>query len=226
MLAEKAYLEMYPESRLGKYEFSLKYSGRFNAYNANVRRKGRKIEFCLSSKWKQINQDVKIGLLQGLFNKIFRTNINTANIELYEIFIKKIHIATPKVSSDPVLERSFDRINEQYFNGLIEKPNLKWGRESTTKLGSYEYGSDTITISSIFKPNEEFLDYIMHHEMLHKKHKFHTKNGKSYHHTREFNCQEGKFRNRNEIEGKLNSFLGKLGKSARGDLSSGAKRNI
>ena len=208
MIVEKAYLELYPDKQLGEYDFSINYSGKFNDYNANVKRRGRNVEFNLSSKWKKINDDVKTGLIQSLLNKIFRTKITTQNMELYEIFLKKIHIAVPKTKVDPVLLESFNRVNEQYFNGLIENPNLIWGRDSIRKLGSYEYGADTITISSIFKNAEiELVDFIMYHEMLHKKHKFHTKNGRSYHHTTEFNNQERLFRNQEEVDKRINAFI-------------------
>ena len=36
--------------------------------------------------------------------------------------------------------------------------------------------------------------------MLHKKHKFISKNGKNYHHTREFKKKEKEFENAEEIE--------------------------
>ncbi|MCK5282039.1 MAG: hypothetical protein KAK00_01390 [Nanoarchaeota archaeon] len=201
MIVEKAYLELYPDAKLGEYDFSLNYSRKFNDYNANVKRKGNKIEFNLSRKWEKINDDVRIGLIQILLNKIFKTIVSTPNIELYEIFLKKVHIAIPKVKNDPILESSFDRVNEKYFCGLIEKTNLMWGMDSIRKLGSYEYGSDTITVSKIFlNSRRELLDYIMYHEMLHKKHKFYTKNGRSYHHTGEFNRQEKLFENQKQIE--------------------------
>ena len=84
---------------------------------------------------------------------------------------------------------------------MILKPNLQWGNESTSKLGSYEYGSDTITISTIFRNGEqELLDYVMYHEMLHKKFKFQNKNGRSLHHSREFKKMESMFPNRDIME--------------------------
>jgi predicted SprT family Zn-dependent metalloprotease len=214
MIVEKAYLELYPDSELGKYKFSIKYSGRFNRYNANVQRKGNDIQFNLSKEWKKINEDVKIGLIQSLFNRIFRTKVNTKNIDLYEIFIKKVHLAVPKSDIDPQLAESFDRVNEKYFYGILERPNLKWGQKSVRKLGSYEYGSDTIMISKIFvDSDQELLDYVMYHEMLHKKHKYHTKNGRSYHHTREFKQMEKKFEDSGMMEKKINQFVKKQKRS-------------
>ena len=126
----------------------------------------------------------------------------------YRFYSQKVHIAIPKTKCDPMLLESFDKVNEKYFSGFIELSNLKWGRDSIRKLGSYEYGSDTITISKIFmNADKELLDCVMYHEMLHKKHKFHTKNGRSYHHTTEFSKQEKLFQNQKEIEKRINAFI-------------------
>ncbi len=201
MLAEKAFLELYPERKLGEFDFSVKYTAKFNKYNANVRRRGNKIIFNLSRDWQNIDEEIKLGIIQLLMNKLFKTKNHTQNIGLYEIFLKKIHKAVPKTKSDPVLESSFIRVNERYCFGLIEQPNLQWGSESFNKLGSYEYGSDTITISTIFQNlPESLLDFVMYHEALHKKHKFHSKNGRSYHHTKEFKKDESLFENKESVE--------------------------
>ena len=126
----------------------------------------------MSKKWKTISKEIQIGLIQSLSLKIFKEKKKTTNIELYNIFMKKIHIAAPKIKFDPTLEKSFHKVNEKYFYGLIEKPNLVWGDFSLRKLGSYEYGSDTITISKVLQNQGFLIDYIMYHELLHKKHKF------------------------------------------------------
>jgi hypothetical protein len=91
---------------------------------------------------------------------------------------------------------------------MLDKPNLCWGSESFTKLGCYEYGSNTVTVSRIFEQDEELLDYIMYHELLHKKHKFSTRNNRSYHHTTHFRRKEKEFDNP-RIEEKLKKFLAK-----------------
>ena len=126
-------------------------------------------------------------------------------MELYTIFIKKIHLGIKKTDIDPFLEKSFNRVNEKYFYGLIDKTNLVWAN-STTKLGSYEYGNDTITISKLLKNDQELLDYVMYHEMLHKKHKFYTKNNRSFHHTKEFRKKEKEFHNSHILEKRINSL--------------------
>ena len=97
-------------------------------------------------------------------------------------------------------------VNEAYFFGLIEKPNLV-RHNSMRRLGSYEYGSDTMSISEVLLPDKELLDYVMYHEMLHKKHKFNSKNGRNYHHTQLFRKNEKEFENSERIERELSKVL-------------------
>ena len=206
-IIKDAFKRLYPDKEFN-YNEKLKYSAKFSDYNANVKYTGKKLEFGLSKKWKNVSKEIQIGLIQSLLNKVFNTKINTTNIDLYNIFIKRVHYTVEKTKSDPILEDSFNRVNRKYFYELIEKPNLKFGKNSFSKLGSYEYGSDTIVISNIFKNEPELLDYIMYHELLHKKHKFQNKNGRSYHHTAEFRKKEKQFEDP-EIEKKLEFFLTK-----------------
>ena len=120
--------------------------------------------------------------------------------------MKNLHISIPKESSDPVLEESFNKVNEKYFFGLIERPNLAW-HNSISRLGSYEYGTDTISISKVLLQDNEVLDYVIYHEMLHKKHKFDSKNGRSRHHTKEFRTRERAFENSSEMEERIKKLV-------------------
>ena len=197
-IIKEAFQNLYPEKEL-EYEISIKYTDRFKPYNANVRLSTNNLRFNLSKKWRTISREIQIDLIQSLLVKIIKENKKTTNIDLYNIFMKNIHIAAPKTKSNPILEESFNKVNEKYFYGLIEKPNLIWCN-SSTKLGSYEFGTDTIAISKIFQNEKNIMDYIMYHEILHKKHKFKSKNGRNYHHTREFRKKEREFENSKEIE--------------------------
>ena len=134
--------------------------------------------------------------------------------------MKNVHIAIPKTKTDEILEASFERINDAYFSGMLDKPNLQWGNASTSKLGCYEYGSDTITISTIFKKNEskELLDYVMYHEMLHKKFKFQSRNGRNLHHSSEFKKMEAKFESRELMEKEISRVARKHRLGLRGIL--------
>lgn len=213
-------LSMLKEAIGGLYKefpcsYSLKYSGKFKPYRANIKLRNDHIQLNLSKKWKTVSKEIQIGLIQELLLKLFKKKLkplrmNTQNIELYNIFMKKIHIAAPKTDIDPILEESFDRVNEKYLYGLLEKTNLIWGNASLSKFGSYDYGTDTIMISKVLQDVElEMLDYVMYHEMLHKKHKFTRKNNRSYHHTAKFKRKEREFENSELMEGKLRRLLTK-----------------
>ncbi len=202
-MLKKAVAELYENF---PFETRLNYSGKFKPYRANVRLRQNILTFSLSKTWKSISEEIQIGLIQELLLKILRKKLKpikttTGSMELYSIFLKKVHLGIPKTKKDPILENSFDRVNEKYFYGLMETPNLVWGNKSSTKFGQYEYGTDTITINPLLKG--ELLDYVMYHEMLHKKHKFRSKNGRSYHHTKEFRKSEKQFENSEEMERQL-----------------------
>lgn len=205
-LVEQAFIELFPKKDLENYRFKIKYTDKFKPYNANVRYTKSSLQFNLSKKWRKISKEIQIGLVQGLMLRIFKEKKTTTNIDLYNSFMKNLHISIPKINNDPILEKSFDKVNEKYFFGLVEKPNLTW-HDSIRRLGSYEYGTDTISMSKVLVPDKSLLDYVMYHEMLHKKHKFHCKSGRTHHHTKEFREMEREFDNSKEMEERIKSLV-------------------
>ena len=206
-LAELAFYELYPEKRNSR-ELRVKYSKAFRHYNANVKYTNEWMEFKLSHEWKKVSDEMKIGLIQNLLLKVYKDRRKTINMDLYENFIKGIGECRPATEIDPILEASFNRVNEKYLGGYMEIPNLLWGQESFSKLGMYTYADNTITMSTVLLGDEELLDYVMYHEMLHKKHKYVTKNGRSHHHTKAFKDEEALFENP-DVEQKLHDYLRK-----------------
>lgn len=230
-IIQEAFNGVFPGREFG-YDAKIKYSRKFKAYNANVKLSYNNLVFNLSREWKTVDREIRIGLIQELMLKILGKKIgggrkiNTKNMDLYNIFIKKVHLTAPKTMFDRQLFGSFERVNSQYFYGLIEAPNLVFGGASFSKLGSYEYGSDTITISSVLRDAPVgVLDYIMYHEMLHKKHKFRHKNGRSYHHTSEFKRKEKEYENK-EIEKELGLFLRRKRFSQRFSIRRGQRKGF
>jgi len=206
-LAERSLSELFPE-KFGDYDVSLKYSGKFSCYNGNVRLRNKTLVFGLSREWKNVSEEIQMGLIQLLILKVLKRKKNTNYIDLYHGFIKKIHIAIPKTESVPELEGSFSRVNKKYFDELLEMPNLAWCN-SVSKLGSYEYGSDRISISRILNGKPELLDYVMYHEMLHKKLKFDAKSVRSVHHTKKFRDDERCFDDSEKYERELRNLVRK-----------------
>lgn len=201
-IIEDSFRRLYPERQFN-YFVRIEYSGKFRPFNSNIKLRNNYITLSLSKEWKNIDDEIKIGLVQELLIKLFKSKKHTKNMEMYSSFIKNLHNFVPKHNSDIMLENSFTRVNEKYFSNIIEKPNMRFGSRSFSKLGSYEYATDTITISSVLKDDFELLDYVMYHEMLHKKHKFSSKNGRSYHHTYNFRKDEKGFENSELMEKRL-----------------------
>jgi len=203
---EQAFIEMFPGK--GVPPISVSYSGKFKMYNANVRRTPFGLHFNLSKEWRKIDDSIKMGLIQSLLGKVYKTKVQTTNIDLYNNFTKHIHISIPKTKTDEILKQAFDRVNEKYFNGQVELTNLVWGSPNKRTLGTYSYHTDTIAVSSIFKDCPQiFIDYVMYHEILHKKIKFYSKNGKNYHHTSEFREKEKEFENHKVVDHELKNYI-------------------
>lgn len=207
-LAQEAFYELYSgyeESR----RIELSYSAKFKSFNANVKYTQDYILFNLSKDWLEFSDDLKKGLIQHLFIKIFpkRKHNLTLELDLYLKFMDNVGKYAKVEHDDDELSESFNRINSSYFEEFMEKPNLKWGQDAFRKLGHYEYASNTVVISSVFRGEPEYLDYIMHHELLHKKHGNKvTKSGRSIHHSKAFREDEAKYRDK-LAEKKLTKFL-------------------
>ncbi|MDP2749997.1 MAG: hypothetical protein Q8O89_04145, partial [Nanoarchaeota archaeon] len=162
-----------------------------------------------------IDDEIKIGLIQELLLRMLikksgnkRKIKNTTNMDIYNNFIKNLHITIPKTKVDPMLKESFDRVNEKYFLGFLDMPNLVWGGDNLRTLGTYNYQTDTLTISNIFKDeNLRVIDYIMYHELLHKKHKFKSISGKNYAHTHQFRQREKEFENAEDMENLIKHII-------------------
>ena len=102
------------------------------------------------------------------------------------------------------LVKIFDNINREYFDDQLEPARLVWSaRRSMRRLGYYHPDSDTITISKRLDSNDVpqyLVEYVMYHEMLHKKIGLKEVNGRKYAHTRQFKEAEKHFSHYQEAE--------------------------
>ncbi|MBI4441094.1 SprT-like domain-containing protein [Candidatus Woesearchaeota archaeon] len=210
-IIRRAFEQLYPGKEF-PYTSRVTFSARFRQYNASIVRCAASLEVRASRQWEGVNQDIFTGLIQTLLVKLFGQPIQQPyTIDLYNRFIRNVHVSIPKTTSDALLEDSFVRVNGQFFSGQVELANLKWGGSSTRKLGCYDFQTDTITISqALLGQDNRLLDYVMFHEMLHKKLKFASKKMKNYFHTSEFREWEKKFPLHEEIEHELRQ-LGRKG---------------
>lgn len=212
-LAEKALAELFP-GRQEKRKLSVQYHNRFSKYNANVKYNASEIKFALSSHFKELSEEIQQGVIEYLLCKMYGAKKQTTNMDLYHSFMKHLANVAKVEDKDPYLQVRFQMINERYFHGMLSEPNLVWGKQAYRKLGHYEYASDTILISSIFKRAmedakvEELVDFVVYHEMLHKKHQYDHKKERAVHHSKAFREDEAKWHDK-DVEKKLSWFLSK-----------------
>ena len=92
------------------------------------------------------------------------------------------------------LEKSYQRVNQQFFSNKSKKPHLVWNNRLTRrKFGHYQEDTNTVMVSiSLDHPRvpDYVLDYVMYHELLHQKLGVRLKNGHRYTHTPEFKKME------------------------------------
>lgn len=179
------------------------FSNRFKAHGSNVTYSKNKIEFKLSGTWQNVNSEVVIGLFQYYFLRIFKMKKSTYYIELYDNYIKHVNKIIKISDQDVFLKSRFDFLNDEYFLGLLGETNLVWSAGKRT-LGKFDYHTNTIHITKYLKKYPELLDYVLFHEMCHKKALFYKTNHKTMHHTGFFRDLENIYPNHVELEKKLN----------------------
>ncbi len=95
------------------------------------------------------------------------------------------------------LDLSFNRVNQQYFHNSLSRPHLIWSSRLTfRKFGHYQWDIDTVMISQTLdnqRVPEFVVDYVMYHELLHKKLGIRKVNGRRLSHTKFFRDEEQKF---------------------------------
>ncbi len=95
------------------------------------------------------------------------------------------------------LEEIFERLNSEYFDGLLGRPQLGWSRvASRGMLGHFDPSHNAIIISRIFDRKTVpplALEYVMYHEMLHLRFPVDHSGARRRVHTREFREAEKKF---------------------------------
>src|SRR5947207_4066030 len=95
------------------------------------------------------------------------------------------------------LEEIFERLNRQYFDGMLGRPQLGWSRQaSRSMLGHFDPSHNAIIISRIFDRAivpALALEYVMFHEMLHLRFPVDHAGSRRRVHTKEFKAAERKF---------------------------------
>jgi predicted SprT family Zn-dependent metalloprotease len=95
------------------------------------------------------------------------------------------------------LDQSFQRINQQYFQGKLAQPHLIWNKRLThRKFGHYQWDTDTVMVSSSLDRERVpamVVDFVVYHELLHKKLGARRAKQNRIAHSREFRDAENQF---------------------------------
>jgi hypothetical protein len=147
-----------------------------------------------------------------LLGKLYRKPVARQYVHRYRLYLNRRDVRRQaqlvrqirgrKFISGPAgacynLEEVFERLNRQFFDGLMGQPQLGWSRGvSRTMLGHFDPAHNAIIISRILdQPRMPplALDYVMFHEMLHLQHPVDHTGARRRVHTREFREAEKKF---------------------------------
>lgn len=174
------------------------------------------------------------GLAYILIGKLLRKKIPAGAREVYSGYVKTTEIrekaahnkrtkgrkvVTTSKGSVYDLDEIFGGLNEQYFQGQIQKPVLTWSANKTYRiLGHHDATHEHIAISrsldSAAVPRY-VVESVVYHEMLHIHHPTKHVNGRRYNHTAAFKRDERRFEHFDKAEQWIERNVRKLKKEAK-----------
>lgn len=117
------------------------------------------------------------------------------------------------------LEEVFARVNQACFGGEMERPLLVWSRAPTRrKFGHYQPVTGTVMLSrTLDSPRVPafVVDFVMYHELLHKRLGVGVTNGRQRAHTAAFRREERAYPRYEEAERLLRQVRGRQATSVR-----------
>lgn len=147
-----------------------------------------------------------------LLGKLYRKPVARAYTHRYRLYLnrrdvrRQMHLVRQirgrKFLSGPLgahrnLEEIFEKLNGEFFDGLLAQPQLGWSRTpSRSMLGHFDPSHNAIIISRIFDRPEVpplALEYVVFHEMLHLRFPVDHNRARRRVHTREFREAENQF---------------------------------
>lgn len=165
-----------------KYSLRVSYFSYKNVSHT-IRLRDGIIHVRISDKLQNAPDEIITALGIILFDKLFSRRSNSRQRHIYREYLNtfilpQLPVSKRKVSQDYVaqgkfynLNEIFERVNRQYFNGSVEKPQLGWSlKRSFHRLGFYDADRDLLVVSRIFDRSEVpafVVEFLMYHEMLH-----------------------------------------------------------
>ncbi|MBI4470985.1 MAG: M48 family peptidase [Acidobacteria bacterium] len=211
-----------PEIEIGFHAFA--------GLNSYIRIRNQKVVIRISDILLGAPLEVLRALARILVAKLFRQKVDGEATQVYSAFVSDPAIRSRVETARGLrgrkrltapqgryrdLDRSFDRLNREFFGGNLPKPRLSWSQQKArTVLGHTDHVHDTIVISrrldSPSIPNYLF-EFVLYHEMLHLKHGSRLINGKRYCHTRAFRADERRFPSYLKASARLGRLSNPLG---------------
>ena len=191
--------------------FSISYR-RFVNVNSSIRYAHGRMEVKLSDILEGAPAPVTESLARILLGKLHGKPAAQAYVHRYRLYLNRKDIRRQiqlirqargrKHITGPAgrfynLEDLFQKLNREFFNGLLGQPELGWSlRRSRTMLGHFDPSHNAIIISRIFDEKTVpaiAVEYVMFHEMLHLQFPVNYSGARRCVHTREFRQAENKF---------------------------------
>ena len=179
---------------------------------ARVFRELRRLEVRISDLLAGAPAPVMEALAHILLGKLYRKPVPRSYAHRYRLYLnrrdfrRQAHLVRQirgrKFISGPQgthhnLEEIFERLNGQFFDGLLGRPQLGWSRRpSRSMLGHFDPSHNAIIISRILdqpRAPAVALEYVMFHEMLHLRYPVDHAAARRRVHTREFREAEKEF---------------------------------
>ncbi|MFH1377995.1 MAG: SprT-like domain-containing protein [Planctomycetota bacterium] len=182
--------------------------------------------------------DVQCAFLRLLLDKLFRVPSSVEDESIYRQCIRDLNLdawyaeqAEKKLAravrspgrqdtkgEHYDLDESFERVNQRYFNGTMQRPaTIGWSpRRAQRRVGCYFHKEDRLMVSRILddaRTPVEILDYVMYHELLHKKYVVYKGiGGRTVYHSPEFREAERLYPDFRAIDRRLNELIRELGR--------------
>jgi hypothetical protein len=207
------YLRVFRElkPRTAPPQFQVEFCKFANA-DSSIRLKDGRLHVRMSDLLEGAPAPVLEALAHILLGKLYRKEVPRIYAHRYRLYLnrrdvrRQAHLVRQirgrKFLSGPAgqhyhLDQVFDRLNAQFFDGMMGRPELGWSRgASRSMLGHFDPSHNAIIISRIFDRKDVpalALDYVMFHEMLHLRYPVDHAGARRRVHTKEFREAEKKF---------------------------------
>ena len=204
---------LFPKLKMGSISNSLEIEIYHSAYLFRSRQKERKVFLEVNEGFIQAPTLIKQTILETALKRrttkrlnVIKAYTNQADYRAISAILQANNGGNQLAGRGKYFDLTaiFRQVNRQYFDGSLSQPRLTWSsRKTTRRLGAYHPESDTITINRRLDSADipaYLLEYVMYHEMLHKKIGLKEVNGRRYAHTKIFRDAEQKFESYQQAE--------------------------